>query len=452
MSSAATDRIYSDPRSWLKDRYAHPYLKTYWPIALGVDGLSRPQLLSLREQRLEALIAHAVKHVPFYRRWFAESGIRSVKSVRLDDLPVVTKRAYRQRMDDFQSDAYPAGKLVLNKTSGSSGEPFRFRRHHASLDYSYACMWRSLLRHGIRIGDRRGRVWGRSYHFNATPASIRRVRRRHAVRDWMSNNVGIDAYSLTRENVGQAVARLRAARPVYLHGYVSALYVIARHLLDGGDDFGDLGLKAVVTESEKLYPFQKAAMEAAFGCPVVEFYGSVELGAIAQTDPHGDLLVNDDMYLVETLPEGEAVITDLFSHAFPFLRYRLGDLLELSPRPAHGLPYTVLGQVVGRTLDLIPLPGGGFVHGMALAHVIDHHLALIQKYQVRQERVDRFVIRVVTRAPLPSSVRERIAADMAGLVGSAEVHIEEVEHIPPAASGKFRWVMSDVPHQLAPTA
>jgi phenylacetate-CoA ligase len=421
-------------------------------MVLGADALSRSELLALRDERLAGLIAHAVEHVPFYRQWFAGSGIRGAGSVRLEDLPVVTKQDYRDRFEDFQSDAYPVAGMVTNKTSGSSGEPFRFRRHAESLDYSYACMWRSLRRHGIRIGDRRGRVWGRSFHFNSSPAAIRRVQRRHAVRDWMSNSVGVDAYSLTPQNVAQAVAKLRAARPVYLHGYVSALYAIARHLLDGGADFAELGLKAVVTESEKLYPFQKAAMEAAFRCPVVEFYGSVELGAIAQTDPRGDLLVNDDMYVVETLPTGEAVFTDLFSRAYPFLRYRLGDLVKLAPGHARELPYSVVEQVVGRTTDLIPLAGGGFVHGVALAHVLDHHLALIQKYQVHQEALDRFVIRVVTRAPLPSSVGERIVADLAGLVGAgAEITVQEVDHIAPAASGKFRWVMTDVPHPLAPS-
>ncbi|CAA9351980.1 MAG: hypothetical protein AVDCRST_MAG68-3727 [uncultured Gemmatimonadetes bacterium] len=439
-----TGGLYADRRAWLKDRYAHPGLRRYWPGVLGMDALSRAELLALREERLAGLIAHAVAHVPFYRRWLAESGM-SANAVGLGDLPVVTKDAYRAKLEDFQSDAYPVKEMVANKTSGSSGEPFRFRRHARSLDYSYACMWRSLLRHGIRIGERRGRVWGRSFHFNATPAAIRRVQRRHAVRDWMNNSVGIDAYSLTPENVAQAVAKLRAARPVYLHGYVSALYVIARHLLDTGGGFHDLRLRAAVTESEKLYPFQKEAMEAAFGCPVLEFYGSVELGAIAQTDPRGDLLVNDDMYIVEALPGGEAVVTDLFSHAYPFLRYQLGDLVQLASRPATGLPYSVLEQVVGRTTDLIPLRGGGFVHGVALAHVIDHHLALVQKYQIHQEAMDRFAVRLVTRAPLPPPVRERIVADLAGLVGpGAQIDVHEVDHIAPAASGKFRWVMSDV--------
>ncbi|HEX8360779.1 MAG TPA: hypothetical protein VF613_11745 [Longimicrobium sp.] len=450
ISSVRTHRLYADRRAWLKDRYAHPHLQRYWPIVLGVDALGRAELESLREQRLAELIAGVVEHVPFYRRWFAESGLRSVKGVRLDDLPIVTKDAYREHFEDFQSDAYPAREMVVNKTSGSSGEPFRFRRHPASLDYSYACMWRSLLRHGIQIGDRRGRVWGRGYQFNASPAAIRRVKRRHALRDWMSNSVGVDAYSLTPQNVAEAAGRLRAARPVYLHGYVSALYVIARHLLDAGRGFGDLRLKAVVTESEKLYPFQKAAMEEAFGCPVLEFYGSVELGAIAQTDPHGDLLLNDDMYVVETLPTGEAVVTDLFSHAYPFLRFKLGDVVKVAPRHAKGLPYSVLEEVVGRTTDLIPLRSGGFVHGVALAHVIDHHLALVQKYQIHQEAMDRFVVRLVTREPLPSSVRERITADLTGLVGAgADIAVHEVSHIAPAASGKFRWVMSDVPHRLS---
>lgn len=444
--------VYATRRTWIKDRVSHPLLRRYWPQVMEADTLTRPELLALQQRRLAELVAHAVAHVPFYRRWHAEHGCPAVHSIRLQDLPVATKEVFRAGLEDLQSDAYPVSGMVPAKTSGSSGEPFRFRRHRASLDYSYACMWRSLLRHGIRPGDRRVRVWGRSFHFNATPRAIRRVQRRHAVRDWMSNSVGVDAYSLGPANVAAAVDRLRAARPVYLHGYVSALYVIARHLLDTGSDLRGLRLKAAVTESEKLYPFQKEAMEAAFGCPVVEFYGCVELGAVAQTDPGGELLVNDDMYIVESSPSGEAIITDLFSHAFPFIRYRLGDLVRLGEGHARELPYSVLAEVVGRTVDLIPLRGGGFVHGVALAHVVDQHLALVQKYQVRQEAIDRFEVRLVVRQPLPAAVRERIAADLVGLVGGGvAIDIREVDDIAPAPSGKFRWVVSEVPHGLAPS-
>lgn len=443
------DQLGATWRVRLKDRRHHPHARAHWPGVIAVDAMSRDELLELQAARLDDLVRHAAAHVPFYRRWAADSGYRPGDPVRLDTLPVVTKADYAD-IDDFQSEAYPLSAMTTNKTSGSSGQPFRFRQHPYATDYSYCVLWRALHRFGLRPGHRRAFVWGRAYSFKTTGASRLKTRLKLAVRDWANDTLSIDAYSLGPSNVAEAVRRIDADRPVYLHGYVSALYTLARHIIDASINLS-FTPTLIITESEALYPFQRAAIEQAFRCPVIANYGSVELGKIAQPDPDGHSRINEDLFIVERLPTGEAAVTNLLTHAYPFIRYRLGDLIELHETVPPGLPYACLRSVVGRTVDMIPLASGGHVHGVALAHLIDPHLDQVLRYQIRQTALDRFAVLLVTRDALNESMTRTIERDLRSLVGqSASVEIRRVEHIDPGPTGKFRWVISEV-SQPAPS-
>lgn len=438
------DRLASSWRARIKDRRHHALTRTYWSGCVGVDRLGREELLDLQRERLDELVRHAAVHVPFYRAWAASSGYRPGDHVGVTDLPIVGKADYAD-IEAFQSDAYPLSQMSSGRTSGSSGEPFRFRTHPTSTDYSYACLLRALHRFGLRPGDPRVFIWGRSHSFANTPIGIAKKRVTLGLRNWLNVTHAIDAYDLSPANVEVAIRGIKRFNPVYIHGYVSAIYTIARALLDQGRTLDAPRLVAVVTESEKLYPFQRETMSRAFGRPILENYGSVELGKIAQPDPDGHMRINEDLFIVERLPTGEAVITNLFTHAFPFIRYKLGDLIELEPEVPPGWPYACFRSIVGRTVDMIPIPEGGHIHGVALAHAIDPHLEHVLKYQIHQTALDRFTVRLVPKGELPPRVAETIRTDLRALVGQqATIEVLAVDHIEPAASGKFRWVMSDL--------
>lgn len=437
--------LASSRRIRFKDKRHHPGAVKYWPEALKVDTLSREQLCELQQNRLQDLIDHAATHVPFYRDWAKEAGFAPGDPVDITTLPVITKADYMEDLDRFQSDAFDPSELRMSKTSGSSGVPFRFRKHPDASDLTYCCLWRALHRYGLRPGDRRVYLWGRSYSFKNSAINNFKHRQKLRLRDWLNNTLAIGAYDLTFENVRQNIERIERFNPVYMHGYVSAQYTIARALLDDGRSLKAPRLKAIVTESEKVYDFQREAMEKAFNCPVLEHYGSVEFGNIAQPDPDGNKRINEDIFVVERADNGEAVITGLYSHAFPFIRYKLGDLIEFDDEIRPGLPYKSLREIVGRTVDMIPVPRGGSVHGVAFAHLIDPHLDEVLKYQIHQTSLERFVVRLVPKTALSESTRDTIRKDMTGLIGEgANIEILEVNHIEPAASGKFRWVMSDL--------
>jgi len=430
--------------TYIKDRRAHPILHRIWPQIVAVDRMSRDQLLDLQQTRLKNLLEDVVRHVPYYQRWSAGVGWKEGDALRLGDFPVVTKETFRAEGDAFRHRGFSASVLNRGRTSGSSGEPFSFLQDRRAGDHSYACLWRALGRHGIRPGMRRGYIWGRSYQFNQDAAAVQRTRRRHRLRSFLNKTLQLDAYSLSDGNVDAAIEQLELFRPLYLHGYVSALYTLARRLQSLGRTF-TFKLRAVFTESERLYPFQRQAMEQVWGCPIHEHYGSVEIGNMAEADPEGRLRINEDFCVLEVLSSGEGLATNLFSNAYPFIRYRQGDIIKLGSGAAGPLPYAVLEQVIGRTVDLIPVSRGGFVHGVALAHVIDPHLAIVRKFQVRQQALGRFLVRVVVSEPLSTQVRQCIERGFRLVAGQdVLVTIEEVDNIAPDPSGKFRVVVSEI--------
>ena len=155
--------------------------------------------------------------------------------------------------------------------------------------------------------------------------------------------------------------------------------------------------------------------------------------------------IAEDLFKLETQASGEVLVTNLLALAYPFIRFRLGDLMEIADPPNDRLPYAVITKVVGRTVDLIPVKAGGYVHGVALAHVIDPHLRFVKKYQVHQLTFDHFKVKLIADGDIPESVPQQIATDLRSLVGAdTRVDVECVDDIPPAPSGKFRWVISDI--------
>ncbi|MDD5330416.1 MAG: phenylacetate--CoA ligase family protein, partial [Sulfuricella sp.] len=122
----------------------------WWPA----DELERHRLA-----RLKALLAHAGRHVPYYRRLFADIGFDPAGVAGLADLrrlPLLTKADIRD--NDLKSEA--AGPLKRCNTGGSSGEPLIFHMGRERISHDVAAKWRATRWWGVDIGDPEVVVWG----------------------------------------------------------------------------------------------------------------------------------------------------------------------------------------------------------------------------------------------------------------------------------------------------
>src|SRR5260221_4489521 len=142
------------------------------------EWLSTDEIRARQWERLRCLLAHAGRHVPFYRAFFAEAGLDPA-SLRgpevLKTLPVVTKEMLRTRRDEFRSDDAASRGATSNATGGTTGEPLTFLQDDLYRLHRQAAMYRGFRGCGWRIGGPLAYLWGSDINARA-PRGPRAVR------------------------------------------------------------------------------------------------------------------------------------------------------------------------------------------------------------------------------------------------------------------------------------
>ncbi|HUO66540.1 MAG TPA: hypothetical protein VMV37_03340, partial [Gammaproteobacteria bacterium] len=267
---------------------------------------------------LQRLVNDAARHVPFYRSHWASAGI-DVERLSLPrdfaSLPVVRKNdllaaGAQARLDDRRR----RDDLVVDSTSGSSGQPFEVLLDRSAVRRRRLRFLRALVGAGYRPGERLMLVASR----HATPIGARLLGWRYA-----SLKQGEDALA----------AEYVRTRPGVLYGPLSSLLALADTLTTAHR--GHPRPRLVVTTAEESTAAQRRILERAFGSRIADFYGMTELGLVAWREgcekPYRVPATN---LLLEYLPCAaddaleRLVVTDLSGGAMPLIRYDTGDLVR----------------------------------------------------------------------------------------------------------------------------
>lgn len=403
------------------------------------------QRLARRQWReLEILLRHARQEVPFYRDWFDQNRLRVrdlVAARDLSPLPLVDKKMLTAEPERFRARRPPRGSFQKT-TGGSTGRPLSFLVSPLSDQWRYAVTRRGYGWAGCPTGARQFYLWGADLMPVKARARLKRGLHRLLLRQRFQ-----DCFQLGPRDLDAAMRRIDRFRPRCLVGYTSPVVALARRAREQG--WRPPGsLKSVITGAEALYPAQRQIIEEALGVPVYETYGSREFMLIAaQCQERRGLHISAENLMLEVLDQGrpaqpgqlgEVVITDLHNLAQPFIRYRSGDLVVMAQEPCpcgRGLP--CLERVEGRILDMIRTPSGRLLPGEFFPHFLKDFPAL-ERFQVRQDRLDHLTIQVVLRGELSHRDRELILSKTRQALPGVEVDLQVVDDIPLTPAGKHR--------------
>lgn len=423
--------------------------------------LPREALRALAAEKLAALVAFAWREVPHLERKWRAAGVEAPEDVTLESLtalPLADKDEIRDNYQDSIAESF-RGKTMSKATGGSTGVPFRFEFTAESDARRNAVMWRGYRWAGADLGRRTLFLWGTG----ADPGTAAGLKERLYHRVY--NRRMLNSFELSTENVGDYLAEIDAWRPQVLVGYVTPLYEVAqwilarragagRHERTAGDP-GIARPRSLVTGAEPLFEFQRETIEAAFGAPVFNTYGCREFMLVAsECEARQGLHVNADHLVVETVDDdgrpvrgepGHVVVTDLHNYGMPFVRYRNGDMATLGERVCEcGRSLPIMESVDGRRLDAIKTRSGRRLPGEFFPHMFKDY-AEVRQFQVVQESLDELVVKLVTDAPEPQALAERLAAMVReALHGEIAVRMELAEDIPLTESGKRRVTISHV--------
>lgn len=431
----------------------HERLKGHDTIAVhraleASQWLPAGELALLQRENLRRFLTRIGQTVPYYRELFQRLDFDPARAdiASLQQLPLLDKPTIRAQGEALRADG--ATGLKRFNTGGSSGEPLIFWLNQERVSHDVAAKRRATRWWGVDIGDPEIVVWG-------SPIELGSQDRVRLLRDRLFRTELLSAFEMSRENLGNFVERIRQVRPKMLFGYPSSLALIAEYAREQGAALDGLDIRVAFVTSERLYDHQRTLIEAVFGCPVANGYGGRDAGFIAHECPAGSLHITAEDMVVEivdgegrVLPPGEPgeiVVTHLFTSAFPFVRYRTGDVGALGDQACscgRGLP--VLASVEGRTTDFVVAEDGTVLHGLALIYVL-RDMPGVETFRIVQESRQLTRVELVPRDELTEDMSREIREGLRARLGQGvTIEIEEKASIAPEQSGKFRYVVSRV--------
>ncbi|MBW3534626.1 MAG: phenylacetate--CoA ligase family protein [Gemmatimonadetes bacterium] len=403
-----------------------------------------------QDEAVRDLVRRAAGRVPYYRDLFRRAGV-DLGAVRgVDDLgglPLLTKEDVREHREALVAEDADRRSLVEVRTSGTTGKSLRFWQEPEAIRFRWAVWWRHRERYGARFGERHATFTGYSL---VDPGRDRPPY-------WRENRALAQTlfpmHHVTRDKVPAIVDRLDRGGYAYLSGYPSILAVLAGEMLELGRTLATPP-RAVFTGAETLHEHQRAAMEAAFGCPVTDQYGFSEGCGNASRCPEGDVFHEDVEFGVlecldpEPLPggrvRGRIVATGFADKAMPFLRYEVGDVGVWREGPCVcGRATPVLERIEGRVEDYVTTPEGARV--LRFDYVFKDAESVVEA-QVVQRRLGEVVLRVVRRPgygePDEAHLREAVHSKVSPRLDVAFEYVDRLEREP---GGKVRAVKSLLP-------
>ena len=390
-----------------------------------------------RDARLRDMLSYAAANTAFYADY----------ADRVDDLsqwPVLTKLDFIERYDDHRvaEGAIPdqGGRPVyLQKTGGSTGVPFSVPQDYLKRQRRISeIKWFNEL-NGFRSHEKlcHCRVWTQWQNKSR----------------WQTFKENIYAFNVEHmgpETIERLIDLIERERIEVLRGYASWHRTLVEYFADGHGDPKRLStLKLVISESDTLDERTRTLMEQYVGCPIIDSYGNEENGTFGyQTVGSRDYVMNHAGYVFEVLDfdtnepvangqMGKLVVTDLFNHAFPMIRYDTGDACVFEGGEGE---WPVMGKLFGRRLDIIYDVAGNPVQPMAFSRVLKNFPSITQWQFVQKGRAD-YVARLCLR---DEGETEKIVGALVSIVGEgARMGIERVDDIPVLRSGKKKPVVQE---------
>jgi phenylacetate-CoA ligase len=197
-------------------------------------------------------------------------------------------------------------------------------------------------------------------------------------------------------------------------------------------------------------------IENTFNCPIFDYYSARDTSFHAAECPEHigyhmalenaivEFIKNDQS--VSYGEEGEMTITDLSNYAFPFIRYKIGDVgIPTDEQCPCGRTLPLIKKIIGRVTEFVTTKKGDYIPGLFFIHIFD--TPSITKYQLIQKTKDHFHIKLVKSNNFSENSIQTIIKKIKNKCGDVDVTIEYVEDIPLTPSGKYRFIISEVKNE-----
>lgn len=405
---------------------------------------------NFQEQSLRNLLIYSYNYVPYYAKKFREIGLKikdlenfSLKNLK--QLPLLEKKDVQDNLKEFISKKFKKYFLHSYETGGTTGTPLKIFYSSKSHSRVYSANVARIFNWAnIKPTERHITFGGRSL-----------FQEKHKPFFWRYNffekQLYMSAFHLSPESVFYYVQKINSFFPVYINGYTSAIYYVAKHIVENG--WESIKVKAIFTSSDKLTKNMRQVIQKAWECPVYDGYSSVEGCCLISECQYQNLHISPDVGIVEILSEderevepgevGEIVATGLLNLDFPLIRYKMGDFAIKSENKKCncGRQTPLVEEILGREEDYLILKDGRASASFSKAF---EGVEGIYEGQVIQEDYDKIKVLLVKNNKFNEKEKEKFLKNINKIFGPLIVELEFVEKIERTKRGKLKLVINKI--------
>ena len=390
----------------------------------------------------ESIVNYHLQNNSFYKS--LNNNITDWKSI-----PILTKSHLQQPLNFRLSNGFTNKNIYINKTSGSSGDPFIFAKDK----YCHALTW-AIIQDRFSWFDLDFNT-SKQARFYGIPLD-KKGYFKERFKDALSNRFRFSVFDLSDLALEKCLKKFKNTPYDYINGYTSAIVQFAKFLQKKNISLKAIcpTLKACVVTSEMLFENDKRLMETQFGVSVVNEYGASELDLIAFQNINDEWKINSETLHVEILDEndhilpygeeGRIVITSLYNKAHPFIRYDIGDIGVLSKESTILKP--ILEKLIGRTNDIAKLPSGKKAAGLTFYYITKSIIeddGNVKEFVIQQLKKDTFKIIYVSAENISEEKIEHITLEMETyLEKGLQINFKRQEKLIRSKSGKLKQFSS----------
>lgn len=396
---------------------------------------------------LKQLLNHAYQNVPLYKQMFAEQDCHPEDIKSFEDfakLRSLSREDVQGHTQELISQTANKKSLKPRNSSGTTGIRLNFFHDTHSVSSARAAVLIGWEMAGKSLGDRLTTLWGNRMVVEEQWSTFG-----SRLKAKLYRNTRIPSYLIIDEKeLKETLALMLKQKGGFLQGYSSSLYALALYAQKHGIEV-DPQFDGILTTAETLFPHQRNAIEEVFG-PVYDGYGSHEILGIAFQcqERNGYHLIDPNVIFETEKFTGdlhEIVITDLWNYAFPFIRYRIGDLMsgEMGPCPC-GCTWRRVERIEGRVTDTLFTPQGGIFPISAIGfRVMRPHCPPIQQYQLAKVADNKLVLRLQIKENEQLDLNMIKSLMEPNFMGMWQFEVVRVDAFKAGPSGKHKVIVDE---------
>lgn len=425
--------------------FADSFLKTNIHHSLNIiremNNWSKEEVTQWQNENLQNLIKHAYENTSYYRLLFDKLGIRPEEirsSLDLSKLPVLTKKDIIKNIQDFIPKNINQIKHLKASTGGTSGDPLQFLLDFKSKSFGTASSIYFWNIFDYKYGQKYIAMGSSSLNIND------KIHLKNKIYNKLRGRIPLNGIGLSDELLMKYVHIIKKGNIQFIYGYASSIFLLADFIIKNNIIIDHI--KACFTTSEVLTKNYRDSIKAAFNCKILDCYGAGDGGVTA-------FGIKDDYYCVgyncvveihdcNNENSGKILCTDLLNYAMPFIRYELGDVVELAPLSEE---YDYNGQIIkkinGRSSDIFHLGNGRKLTGPGFTVLFKD--INVKAYSIKLISPLEISVSILKKETFTHKDEERIYESFKQQAGhECRIVIKYVDKIEYTGSGKTRYFYS----------